>query len=50
MYNLRSETILAIRISNGLSILIIIELHSLVYKAPTLTKEFYGRELIGLKI
>lgn len=42
MYNLRSENVLDRRVCNGLSILIIKELHSLVYEAPTLTKEFYG--------
>lgn len=42
MCNLRSENTLDIRTRNGLSIVIIIELQSLVYEAPTLTKEFYG--------
>lgn len=42
MCNLRNENTLDIRTCNGLSIVIIIELQSLVYEAPTLTKEFYG--------
>lgn len=42
MCSLRSENTLDIRTCNGLSIVIIIGLQSLVYEAPTLTKEFYG--------